>query len=140
MKPLPLDIDRIDHLALDLAMLSAQQAPDLVALHKKRFRSALRSYRRSCQPGPLTLRFVHAGLSARPLQFLNLVERERTMLRLAADDGSELGEIYEALKEVESAQEHFWLGQTATHKQKLGWQACQNPNRACPEFCVRGIA
>lgn len=128
MKPLPLDIDRIDHLAVELAMLSAQQAPDLMFLHSERFRSALLFHRRSCQPGLLTLRFVHAGLSARPLQFLNLVERQRAMLRLAADDGSELGEIYEALKEVWSAQERFWLGQTATHKQKLGWQACQIPN------------
>lgn len=127
MKPLPLDIDRIDHLALDLAMLSAQQAPDLVSLHFEQFRSALLFQRRSCQLGPLTLRFVHAGLSARPLQFLNLVERQRTMLRLAADDGSELDEIYEALKEAEAGQERFWLGQTATHKQKHGWQACEIP-------------
>ena len=123
-----LDINRIDHLALELAMLSAQQAPDLVFLHSERFRSALLFHRRSCQRGPLTLRFVHAGLSARRLQFLNLVERQRTMLRLAADDGSELVEIYEALKEAESAEELFWLGQTATHKQKHVWQACQIPD------------
>lgn len=116
-------------------MWSAQHAPGLVFSHAEQNLSALRLHRQSCRPGPLTIRFLQAAFSARPLQFLELLGQQLAMLRLAADDGSELSEIYEALQEVGSANERFWLGPTATHKQTQGWRVCQIP-KLTGRYCM----
>jgi hypothetical protein len=124
---MPLEIDRIDDLAAQLAMLTANQAPDMFFAHTAQFRASLLSHHQACRPVTLSKRFAQALLTGRLVRFMHLVARQQTMLKLAANEAAETHDLYVALKDLQDAQEHYSLGPAATHKQKLGWRACHFP-------------
>lgn len=127
MKPLSLPDDVIDDLGHRLAMLTAQQAPELYRDHRDKFLATLFWNRRSCQPAQLTRRFIYASLQRRPRQFLQYVSGQRALLALAGDDSSYTEEVLEALTRLSSLAYCYQLGPTATDRQKRGLLGCEVP-------------
>lgn len=117
--------ERITQLALELTMLSTPPAIGLAAGRLQELEGALRWHRDSCRPFRLAGRVVQALISRRLPALLSLVSQQGTMLRMAADDGSDDAAVLESLMALSDAWVQFELGPHATPKARLALATCR---------------
>lgn len=129
MKAAALTAERITELSLRLAMASSPRVIGLADLRFRQIEGALRWHHASCRPLPLVRRIVQATFSGRLGGCLVLVREQRSMLRMAADDGSDDGRVYEALLALSTAVGHYELRVGPTPKLQLALAACGHPAR-----------
>lgn len=125
MKPLPLTATRITEISLKLAMIFSQRTLAMTDLHLRQVQLALNWHRKSCQPGQVARRLVHALFSNRLTKLIALITQQKAMLKLAADEGSDDAPVLDALVALSTAVTVFELGPNATPKQRLAFSACE---------------
>lgn len=127
MNRVRLTAEHITELALQLALLSSRRAVGQVDLHYRQVEGALRWHRWSCQPIQVVRRLIQAAFSQRLLKCVALLRQQTAMLRLAADDGSDVVLVLEALVALSTSVAQYELGPNPTPKQRIAFAACEVP-------------
>lgn len=118
---------RITLLALELAMASSPRSLGAADIQFRKIEQALVMHRAACRPFQIVQRLWDALLSGRLSLYLDLVTQQRSLLRMAADDGSDAIDVLQALAALKHALARFELGPRATPTQRMALEACSSP-------------
>lgn len=119
--------ERINELAIRLALLGSRRTIEDADDQIKQLEQVLLFHLRSCQPLRILARLLLAALSGRFLNCAALIGEQRALVQLAADESSQNASVLEAIAVLSKAVIRFELGRDASERHRIAYAACNIP-------------